>query len=192
MNVSIAVLISGRGSNLRAILESPTGEHVSAVISDNPQAAGLQTAKAHGKTVHIVAPKEFTSTEEWASQLLAVLREVNPKLVALAGFMRVLPPSVVRAYSGRMINIHPSLLPQFRGLDTHARALAASVAEHGCTVHYVDEGVDTGEIIAQAKVNVLPDDDEDSLAARVLKEEHQLYPKIISQLLAQLAKGENK
>ena len=192
MNVSMAVLISGRGSNLRAILESPAGEHVSAVISDNPQAAGLQTAKAHGKTVHVVSPKDFTSAEEWTRQLLAVLREVNPKLVALAGFMRVLPPSVVRAYSGRMINIHPSLLPQFRGLDTHARALAAGAAEHGCTVHYVDEGVDTGEIIAQAKVSVLPDDDEDSLAARVLKEEHRLYPKIISQLLAQLAKGENK
>lgn len=177
---------------MRAILESPIGTHVSTVITDNSHAPGLEIAKAHNKTIHIVSMKDSSSPEEWANQLLIVLQETNPQLIALAGFMRVLPPSIVRTYIGRMINIHPSLLPQFPGLDTHARALAAGVTEHGCTVHYVDEGIDTGEIIEQVKVNVLPDDDEDSLATRVLAEEHRLYPKVIGELLAQFAKGDRK
>ncbi|MBE8159068.1 MAG: phosphoribosylglycinamide formyltransferase [Betaproteobacteria bacterium] len=179
----IAVLISGRGSNLRAILESPAGAHVSAVLSDNPDAAGLRVAAAGGKDAFIVAPEDFSAASEWADKLAETLAAVAPKIVALAGFMRILPPPLVRALAGRAVNIHPSLLPQFPGLNTHARALAAGAREHGCTAHYVSEKVDGGEIIARRKVPVLPGDDAESLAARVLAAEHKLYPQVLLELL---------
>ena len=185
MDGGIAVLISGRGSNLRAILRSAAGAKVAAVVSDNPQAAGLQIAEEYGKPVFVVAPEDFSSATEWAQKLAELLRAARPQVIALAGFMRILPPPLVREFAGRMVNIHPSLLPQFPGLHTHARALAAGAQRHGCTAHYVSEKVDGGEIIAQREVAVLPGDDEDALAARVLEQEHLLYPQVLSGLLGQ-------
>ncbi len=183
MEDGIAVLISGRGSNLRAILRAPAGAKVAAVISDNPRAAGLQIAEEYDKPAFVVAPEDFSSAAEWAEKLAELLRAARPKIIALAGFMRVLPPSVVREFAGRMVNIHPSLLPQFPGLRTHARALAAGAQRHGCTAHYVSEKVDGGEVIARREVAVLPGDDENTLAARVLEQEHLLYPQVLSALL---------
>ena len=179
----IAVLISGRGSNLRAILESPAGAHVSAVLSDNPKAEGLKHAEARGKDAFIVAPEDFSSAPEWEEKLAEILSAVAPKVIALAGFMRILSPPFARLFAGRAVNIHPSLLPRFPGLNTHARALAAGAREHGCTAHYVSEKVDGGEIIAQRKIAVRPGEDAESLAARVLAEEHKLYPRVLLELL---------
>ncbi len=178
------MLISGRGSNLHSILRSPIGEKVAAIISDNPDAAGLRFAEDFGKPAFIVARDDFSAADEWAQKLAELLRAINPKLIALAGFMRILPPDFVAEFAGRIVNIHPSLLPAFPGLNTHGRALAAGAQSHGCSVHYVSEKIDGGKIIAQREVPVLADDDEESLAARVLKEEHILYPKILAELIA--------
>lgn len=179
----IAVLISGRGSNLHAILRAPVGAKVSAIISDNLQAAGLQFADDYDKPAFVVTPEDFSSPVEWAEKLAELLRASQPEIIALAGFMRILPPSIVREFAGRLINIHPSLLPEFPGLHTHARVLAAGVKLHGCTVHYVSEQIDGGKIIAQQEVAVLPEDDENTLAARVLEQEHLLYPQVLATLL---------
>ena len=178
----IAVLISGRGSNLRAILRSDVGKKVSAIISDNPQAAGLQLADECDKPAFVISPEDFSSADEWAEKLAELLRALRPQMIALAGFMRILPPPIVREFAGKIVNIHPSLLPAFPGLRTHARAIAAGAKRHGCTVHYVSEKVDGGKIIARREVEVLPDDTEDALAARVLKQEHILYPQVLAEL----------
>ena len=182
-NDGIVVLISGRGSNLAAILRSSAGAAVSAVISDNPQAAGLQIAESHSKDCFIVSSADFDSHQEWSEKLLELLQALSPKLIALAGFMRVLPPSIVADFGGRIVNIHPSLLPKFSGLHPHRQALAAGVQKHGCTVHWVSEKVDGGEIIDCREVEVLAGDDEETLAARVLAEEHKLYPQVLADLL---------
>ncbi|MGI9307358.1 MAG: phosphoribosylglycinamide formyltransferase [Gammaproteobacteria bacterium] len=179
----IAVLISGRGSNLQAILESPAGEHVSAVLSDNPEAAGLRIAEEYGKDAFIIAPEDFASPQEWEEKLREALDAIAPKIIALAGFMRILSPAFAREYAGRAVNIHPSLLPQFPGLETHARALAAGAQEHGCTAHYVAAKVDGGEIIARRKIAVQPEDNAKTLAARVLAKEHEMYPQVLLELL---------
>ncbi len=175
--MSVVVLISGRGSNLQAILEA--GIPVSAVISNRADAGGLAIAARHGVATAVVEHGRFRSREAFDEALAAEVDRHAPRLVALAGFMRMLTPGFVARYAGRIVNIHPSLLPEFPGLDTHARALAAGVKRHGCTVHFVTEQLDHGPIIAQATVPVLPGDDEAALAARVLAQEHLIYPRAI-------------
>ena len=175
--MSVVVLISGRGSNMLAILEA--GIPVSAVISNRADAAGLAIAARHGVATGVVEHRRYATRDSFDAALAAEIDRHAPRLVALAGFMRVLTPGFVARYAGRLVNIHPSLLPDFPGLDTHARALAAGVERHGCTVHFVTAALDHGPIIAQASVPVLPGDTADILAARVLREEHLLYPRAI-------------
>lgn len=184
----IVVLISGRGSNLLKLLEEQ-GEHyiVEAVISNNPQAPGLQYAIARG--IHCFSfpcsPAASSAGEGKAEQkakIYSKLAEFSPDLVCLAGFMQIVPANVVEDYRGRLINIHPSLLPAFPGLHTHRQALAAKVRRHGCTVHLVDSGVDTGAIIAQAELEIAPNDDENNLNSRVLALEHRLYPWVVKRI----------
>jgi len=175
--MSVVVLISGRGSNMQAILEA--GIPVSAVISNRADAGGLAIAARHGVATGVVEHRRYATREAFDAALAAEIDRHAPRLVELAGFMRVLTAGFVVRYAGRLVNIHPSLLPDFPGLDTHARALAAGVERHGCTVHFVTAALDHGPIIAQASVPVLPGDTADILAARVLREEHLLYPRAI-------------
>jgi phosphoribosylglycinamide formyltransferase-1 len=175
--MSVVVLISGRGSNMRALVDA--GIPISAVISNAADAAGLTVAGRRGVATGVVEHRRFATREAFDAALAAEIDRHAPRLVALAGFMRVLTPGFVARYAGRLVNIHPSLLPEFPGLDTHARALAAGVKRHGCTVHFVTAELDHGPIIAQASVPVLPGDTPDTLAARVLLQEHQLYPRAI-------------
>ena len=175
--MSVVVIISGRGSNLQSILEA--GIPVSAVISNKADAAGLAVAARRHVATCVVEHRRFATRAAFDAALAAEIDRHAPRLVALAGFMRVLTPGFVARYAGRLVNIHPSLLPDFPGLDTHARALAAGVRRHGCTVHFVTTELDHGPIIAQASVPVLPGDTPDTLAARVLQQEHQLYPRAI-------------
>ena len=171
----VAILISGRGSNMRALVEA--GLPVSLVVSNRADAAGLEFARLHGIATAVVEHRAFATRDGFEAELGAALERHAPRLVALAGFMRVLTPGFVRRYAGRMLNIHPSLLPAFPGLDTHARALAAGVKVHGCTVHFVTEQLDAGPIVIQAAVPVLPGDTAAALAARVLEQEHRIYPR---------------
>jgi len=175
--MSIVVLISGRGSNMQALLDA--GLPVSAVVSNVADAAGLAIARARGVATRTVAHRDFASREAFDAALAEEIDRHAPRLVALAGFMRVLTAAFVRRYDGRLVNIHPSLLPSFQGLDTHARALAAGVKVHGCTVHFVTEQLDHGPIIAQAAVQVRPDDTVATLAARVLRQEHVVYSRAL-------------
>jgi phosphoribosylglycinamide formyltransferase-1 len=175
--MSVVVLISGRGSNLQAILDA--GIPVAAVISNRADAAGLALAAQRGVPTAVVDHRRFASREAFDAALAAEIDRHAPRLVALAGFMRILTPAFVERYAGRIVNIHPSLLPEFPGLDTHARAIAAGARRHGCTVHFVTGELDHGPVIAQAPVPVRPGDTPESLAARVLAEEHRLYPRAI-------------
>ena len=175
--MSVVVLISGRGSNLQAILDA--GIPVSAVISNAPSAGGLAIAARHGVATAVVEHRRFPTREAFDAALADEIDRHAPRLVALAGFMRVLTPGFVARYAGRLVNIHPSLLPEFPGLDTHARALAAGANRHGCTVHFVTAELDHGPIIAQASVPVLPGDTAETLAARVLAQEHAIYPRAL-------------
>lgn len=175
--MSVVVLISGRGSNLKAMLEA--GVPVSGVLSNQADAKGLEIAARHGVPTRVVENRAFSSRELFEVALAAEIDRFAPKLVALAGFMRVLAPGFVERYTGRLVNIHPSLLPAFPGLDTHERALAAGVKLHGCTVHYVTSDLDHGPIIVQAAVPVLAGDTPDTLAERVLRQEHHVYPRAI-------------
>lgn len=177
--VNIVVLISGRGSNLGALLEADLPVRVAAVISNRADAGGLAIAQAHGIPGVVVAHRSYASREAFDAALAAAIDRYEPALVVLAGFLRILTPGFVGHYAGRLINIHPSLLPAFAGLDTHRRALEAGVKVHGCTVHFVTQELDHGPIIAQAAVPVLEDDTEDSLAARVLAEEHRILPQAV-------------
>ena len=176
----ITVLISGRGSNLRALLEAMAagtlGGAVTMVISNRADALGLELARAHGVPVAVVDHRAHASREDFDLALAAVVDASQPDLVVLAGFMRVLTDTFVQRYAGRLLNIHPSLLPAYPGLHTHRRALADGVKIHGCTVHFVTATVDVGPIVAQAAVPVWPEDDEAALAARVLQAEHALLP----------------
>ncbi|MEO1767150.1 phosphoribosylglycinamide formyltransferase [Thiobacter aerophilum] len=176
---SLVVLISGRGSNLRAILDAGLPARIAAVISNNPGAAGFAFARERNIVTRVVDHRGHARREDFDGALQATIDEYAPDLVVLAGFMRVLTPAFVTHYQGRLINIHPSLLPLFPGLDTHRRALAAGVRIHGCTVHFVTPTVDHGPIIAQAAVPVREDDTPEVLAARVLEQEHRLYPQVI-------------
>jgi phosphoribosylglycinamide formyltransferase-1 len=187
----VGVLISGRGSNMQALCEAARRDpaypaEIALVLSNRADAAGLQTAEGYGAKTLVIDHKPFAKDREAHERAVdAALRDAGVELVALAGYMRVLTPWLVQAWSGRMINIHPSLLPAFPGLDTHRRALEAGVKLHGCTVHLVNEGVDEGPILGQAAVPVLPGDTEATLAARVLAAEHRLYPACLAALAAQ-------
>ena len=173
----VVALISGRGSNLQALLDS--GLPVSGVISNRSDAKGLELAAARGIASRVVEHRAFASREAFDAALAAEIDRFMPRLVVLAGFMRVLSAGFVERYANRMLNIHPSLLPAFPGLDTHARALAAGVKVHGCTVHFVSAEVDHGPIVIQAAVPVRSGDTAASLAARVLRQEHVIYPRAV-------------
>ena len=175
----IVILISGRGSNMEAILNARLPVQIAAVISNEPTAKGLATAQSHNIPTAVVPHRAFTDRETFDAALAMEINRYQADLIVLAGFMRVLTEEFVVRYLGRMINIHPSLLPSFTGLHTHQRALEAGVRLHGCTVHFVTPGLDSGPIIAQAAVPVLADDTEDTLAGRVLAEEHRIYPQAI-------------
>ena len=176
----VGVLVSGRGSNLQALLDAGADPgypaEVALVLSDKPEAQGLARAERAGVATRVVQRRDFESREACDGAMTAALEAAGVELVCLAGFMRLLSERFVERWRDRLINIHPSLLPLFPGLDTHARALAAGVKLHGCTVHFVRLEMDAGPIIGQAAVPVLPGDSEDTLAARVLEAEHRLYP----------------
>ena len=179
------VLASGRGSNLRAILEFPELRgKVAAVLSDNPSAPALEIARQAGVSAECVNPESFPERSDFEKALAEAIERRAPKAVALAGFMRILGAEFVSRFRGRLVNIHPSLLPDFPGLETHRRALESGARTHGCTAHWVDEEVDAGAAIRRAAVEILPDDSPETLAARVLAEEHQLYPAVIADILA--------
>lgn len=175
--MSVAILISGRGSNMRALVEA--GVPVAAVIGNRADAAGLEFARARRLPTAVVAHTAYPSRETFDAALAAEIDRCAPRLVVLAGFMRILAPAFVRRYEGRLLNIHPSLLPAFPGLHTHARALAAGVKIHGATVHFVTPELDHGPVVIQAAVPVLPGDDEGALAERVLAQEHRIYPQAV-------------
>ena len=189
--VSTAVLISGRGSIMQALVESAAAPlfpaSIDLVISNRPDAAGLAFAQARGIATALIDHKNYANREAFDDALQAQLLAHHIDFVCLAGFMRVLSSRFVAAWAGRIINIHPSLLPAFKGLDTHARALAAGVSEHGCSVHHVIAGLDEGPVIMQARVPVLPSDTPSSLAARVLQEEHRIYPLALAEVARSLA-----
>lgn len=170
----MVILISGRGSNMQAMVEA--GLPVAAVISNRADAAGLAYAAARGISTAVVPHRDYPGRDAFDTALAQAVDGFDPDLLVLAGFMRILGADFVLRYQGRMLNIHPSLLPAFPGLDTHARALAAGVKLHGCTVHFVTPELDHGPIVVQAAVPVLPRDDEAALAARVLAQEHRIYP----------------
>ena len=175
--MSVVVLISGRGSNMQALLEA--GLPVSAVISNRAEAGGLATAVARSVATRTVEHRRFPSREAFDEALAREIDRFSPKLVALAGFMRILTPGFIERYEGRMLNIHPSLLPAFPGLDTHERAIAEGAEVHGCTVHFVTKELDHGPIVIQARVPLRPGDTPASLAARVLQQEHVIYPRAV-------------
>ena len=179
--MSIVILISGRGSNMQAILDA--GLPVSAVISNKRDAAGLAIAAARGVKTAVVQGNDYGTREGFDAALAAEVARHSPSAVALAGFMRILTPRFVARYSDRLLNIHPSLLPSFVGLKTHERALAAGVKVHGCTVHFVTPELDQGPIVAQAAVPVLQGDSALDLAARVLEQEHIIYPQALRWLI---------
>jgi phosphoribosylglycinamide formyltransferase 1 len=176
MRKRIAVLISGRGSNLAAMLRNDCGGDVVVVGSNKADAKGLELAREAGIETFALSHKDFASRENFDMALLEKLNTYRIDLLVLAGFMRILTPEFVSAFAGRMINIHPSLLPSYPGLDTHERALADGVKLHGCTVHFVTAQLDYGPIIAQAAVQVEDDDTPDSLASKILVQEHQILP----------------
>jgi phosphoribosylglycinamide formyltransferase-1 len=176
---SVVILISGRGSNLQAILEAKLPARIAAVISNKPDAGGLEFARQHGIATEVADHKQYPSREAFDQALMQAIDAHQPDLVVLAGFMRVLTEGFVQHYAGRMINIHPSLLPAFPGLHTHQQAIDAGVRIHGCTVHFVTPTVDHGPIIVQAAVPVNPGDTAQTLAARVLRQEHCIFPAAI-------------
>ena len=176
---NIVILISGRGSNMEAILAARLPARVAAVISSNPAARGLAIARKRGIPVAVVDYRTFPDRPAFDAALAAEIALHRPDLVVLAGFMRILTQGFIARHRGRLLNIHPSLLPAFPGLDTHRRALEAGVRIHGCTVHFVTPALDSGPIVVQAAVPVLPGDSEKTLAARVLREEHRIYPQAI-------------
>lgn len=180
---NIVILISGRGSNMEAMIAArDAGQlpvNIAAVIANRPDAKGLETAAAAGIATRCLDHKAFAGREAFDTALAACIDEFAPDLVVLAGFMRILTPDFVRHYEGRLLNIHPSLLPAFPGLHTHQRALDEGVRVHGCTVHFVTAELDHGPVVIQAAVPVLDDDTEDTLSARILRQEHRIYPQAV-------------
>lgn len=186
----VAVLISGRGSNMAALIEACKAPgfpaEIVGVLSNRAAAPGLETATAHGIATASLAQSKFPSRDMFEDTMTQVLESWEADYVCLAGFMRILGEDFVLRWQGRMINIHPSLLPAYKGLDTHERVLADGATEHGCSVHFVTPGLDEGPVILQARVPVLPGDTPETLSARVLVEEHRIYP----EALRLLASGE--
>ncbi|QRN85438.1 phosphoribosylglycinamide formyltransferase [Clostridia bacterium] len=183
--MKIAVLASGRGSNLESLLQAETenrlgGAEIGLVFSDQPLALALERGRAHGKKTACLSPKDFDSKQAYEKALVLLLNKEKIDLVVLAGYMRITGEGLLSAYGGRMINIHPSLLPSFPGLDAQAQAVSHGVKISGCTVHLVDAGMDTGPIIAQRAVPVYAEDTEAELSARILLEEHKLLPQVVS------------
>ena len=176
---SIVVLISGRGSNLRSILAAQLPATVTAVISNKAAAAGLDYARSQGIATDVVDHRAYPTRDAFDAALAQTIDRYQPDLVVLAGFMRVLTAGFVERYEGRLLNIHPSLLPAYPGLHTHQRAIDEGVRVHGCTVHFVTSALDHGPIVIQAAVPVRQDDTESTLAARVLEQEHRIYPAAI-------------
>lgn len=187
----LAVLLSGRGSNFEAIADAveagriPDAEIV-AVISDVPEARGLERARERGLPAFAVERERFPSRAEHETEISRILQDAGTDLVCLAGYMRILSPDFVRQWPGRILNIHPSLLPKYRGLSPQRRALEAGETEAGCTVHVVDEGTDTGPVVLQKRVPVEPSDTEETLSARILEQEHEAYPEAIAKVLDEL------
>ena len=179
MTCRVVVLISGHGSNFQAIVEANLPVEIAAVISNRPHAAGLDYARLRGIPAITLDHTAHPSREAFDAALADEIDRHAPNLVVLAGYMRILTPAFIQRFEGRLLNIHPSLLPSFPGLKTHERALAEGVKIHGCTVHFVTTELDHGPIVIQAAVPVLPDDTSDTLAARVLQQEHLIYPKAI-------------
>lgn len=180
---SIVVLISGSGSNLQALLDScATGfipGKITGVISNKANAFGLKRAEAAGVATAVLSHKGFDSREDYDQALIAAIEQFKPDLIVLAGFMRILTPEFVQHFSGKLLNIHPSLLPKYQGLATHQRAIDAGDTEHGCSVHFVTEQLDGGPVILQAKVPIFPGDDASVVAERVHAQEHQIYPLVV-------------
>ena len=176
----VGILISGRGSNMMALVEQASGYDVALVASDKPDAPGLDWARARGLPVWALSPRGIGKAA-YEEQLDARLRAAGVEVIALAGYMRLVSDDFVARWRGRIVNIHPSLLPLYKGLDTHARAIAAGDAEAGCSVHVVTEELDGGAVLGQARVPILPGDTADTLAARVLVEEHRLYPRVLAE-----------
>ncbi|KOR29834.1 phosphoribosylglycinamide formyltransferase [Achromatium sp. WMS2] len=192
----IVVLISGTGSNLKAIIEQTIARNlpivIQGVISNEPNALGLKTAHQAGIATYVLNHRDFSNRAAYDLALDALISKINPKLVVLAGFMRILTTDLVNRYRGRMLNIHPSLLPKYPGLNTHARVLAAGDNEHGASVHFVTPDLDAGPVIMQSRVPVLNADNAASLAARVLATEHKIYPIAILWFAQQRLRLENQ
>lgn len=191
MSLRVAILISGSGSNMERLVASMTGDHPARpvlVVSNSPAAGGLARAEALGVPARAVDHRRFADRRAFETALLEPILDARPDILCLAGFMRVLTPDFVARFAGRMLNIHPSLLPKYPGLDTHARALAAGDRVAGCTVHEVTAELDSGPILGQARVPVQPGDTAATLAARVLEAEHRLYPAV----LARFAGGDRR
>jgi len=181
---NIVVLISGKGTNLQALIDAShrSSYKISAVISNTAKAIGLNRAKISGIDTYVIEQESFNSKLEFEESLATQISEINPKLIVLAGFMKVLSPQFVKFFRGKVINIHPSLLPEYPGLNTHQRVLEDKKKIHGVSVHLVTEDLDGGPVIAQDSVYVLPDDTAESLAKRVLEREHIIYPKVVESL----------
>ncbi|WP_218563965.1 phosphoribosylglycinamide formyltransferase [Marinospirillum perlucidum] len=180
----VVVLISGNGSNLQALIDAQASEtglggQIAAVISDQPDAYGLERAQQAGIATEVLPASSYKNRQEYDQALLRLLNDYQPDLVVLAGFMRILSPDFVIRYHGKLLNIHPSLLPKYKGLHTHRRVLEAGDGEHGVSIHFVTEELDGGPLIIQARVPVEVDDDETSLARRVQVKEHLLYPIVV-------------
>ncbi len=190
----LAILLSGRGSNFEAIADAVAGGEIPdaeivAVLSDDPDAPGLDRARNRGLPAFAVDRKRYPGRRAQEDEILRWLDEARPDLICLAGFMRLLSPEFVARWGRRILNIHPALLPKFPGLDVQRRALEAGEKESGCTVHFVDEGTDTGPIVLQRRVPILPGDTEESLSARILEQEHIAYPEAISRVLGTLPRS---
>lgn len=181
--LKLGVLISGNGSNLQSIIDNIENGLLKAVIqiiiSNNPDAYGITRAKKHGIPFVVLKNGHFKNKQDYDTELVRILKDNGVELVIMAGFMRIITPVLLKAFPGRIMNIHPALLPSFPGLHGQKQAVDYGVKYSGCTVHFVDEGVDTGPIIIQSAVPVLDDDTEDTLSARILKEEHKIYPRAI-------------
>jgi phosphoribosylglycinamide formyltransferase 1 len=190
----LAILLSGRGSNFVALADAVDsgaipGAEIAAVVSDVPDAPGLAIARERGLAAHAVEREDGMTRSVHEARIRRVLDAAEPDLICLAGYMRILSPEFVEAYRGRIVNIHPSLLPNYPGLHVQRRALEAGERESGCTVHYVDVGIDSGPIILQKRVAILPGDTEETLSARILEQEHEAYPEAVKIALANPAKS---
>jgi phosphoribosylglycinamide formyltransferase-1 len=184
----VAVMISGRGSNMEALIRASKAPDypavIALVISDNPEAKGLETARREGIAARAIARASHGSKHAHEEAIQDALDEFGIEIICLAGFMRLLSGEFLEPWKGRIINIHPSLLPRHKGLDTHARAIEAGDAEHGCSVHHVTAGMDEGPVICQARVPILPGDTSEKLAARVIEQEHRIYPLALAKVAA--------